>query len=325
MARLPRIVVPGKVSGFSLHAGVAARADQRDKLERLCRYISRPAVSEKRLSLTNNGLVRDQLKTPYRDGTTHVFFEPMDFLARLAALVPKPRVNLTRFHVVFAPNSHWRAQVTPAKRGKGRQSPGVGLEEKTPAEKHTAMTWAKGLKRVFDIDVQACEACSGAVRIVAAIEDPVAIKKILDHLAGIRASCPLTLFKFAPGEFVRARCRRHTIGRQCVAHRESRRLQSCKDDIPNQCASQSGGASFVLRSEKRRSAWLRGSKQAHSSRTLGSNRLASTRSHPKFDCWQGLGCSGLPEIGRLCYLYSLVTSYGRRDCGRAAAWWRPVT
>ena len=39
----------GKVAGFSLHAGVAARADERQKLERLCRYISRPAVSEKRL------------------------------------------------------------------------------------------------------------------------------------------------------------------------------------------------------------------------------------------------------------------------------------
>ena len=45
-------------------------------------------MSEKRLSLTPNGNVRDQLKTPYRDGTTHVIFEPLDFLARLAALVP---------------------------------------------------------------------------------------------------------------------------------------------------------------------------------------------------------------------------------------------
>ena len=100
----------GKVAGFSLaqatlsprpgshlvHAGVAARADERKKLERLCPYISRPAVSEKRLSLTSNGNVRYQLKTPYRDGTTHVIFEPLDFIARLAALVPKPRVNLTR-------------------------------------------------------------------------------------------------------------------------------------------------------------------------------------------------------------------------------------
>ncbi len=92
----------GKIAGFSLHAGVAARADERKKLERFCRYISRPAVSEKRLSLTSNGNIRYQLKTPYRDGTTHVIFEPLDFMARLAALVPKPRVNLTRFHGVFA-------------------------------------------------------------------------------------------------------------------------------------------------------------------------------------------------------------------------------
>jgi hypothetical protein len=105
----------GKVAGFSLHAGVAARADQRQKLERLCRYISRPAISEKRLSLTPNGNVRYELKTPYRDGTTHVIFEPLDFIARLAALVPKPRVNLTRFHGVFAPNSRYRARATPGK------------------------------------------------------------------------------------------------------------------------------------------------------------------------------------------------------------------
>jgi hypothetical protein len=99
----------GKVAGFSLHAGVTAKAHERNKLERLCRYISRPAVSEKRLSLTAQGKVRYQLKTPYKDGTTHVIFEPLDFIARLAALVPKPRVNLTRFHGVFAPNGHSRA------------------------------------------------------------------------------------------------------------------------------------------------------------------------------------------------------------------------
>ena len=44
----------------------------KNKLERLCRYISRPAVSEKRLSLTSTGNIRYQLKTPYSDGTTHV-------------------------------------------------------------------------------------------------------------------------------------------------------------------------------------------------------------------------------------------------------------
>ena len=173
----------GKVAGFSLHAGVAAKAHQRQKLERLCRYISRPAVSEKRLSLTPNGNIRYQLKTPYRDGTTHVIFEPLDFIARLAALVPKPRVNLTRFHGVFAPNSRDRASVTPAKRGKGAK-PKASEEgqEQTPAQRRAAMTWAQRLKRVFGIDIETCSACGGALRIIACIEDPQVIKKILAHL-----------------------------------------------------------------------------------------------------------------------------------------------
>lgn len=66
-----------------------AEADARGKLERLCRYISRPAVAEERLALTERGDVRLQLKTAYRDGTTNVILEPLDLLARLAALVPR--------------------------------------------------------------------------------------------------------------------------------------------------------------------------------------------------------------------------------------------
>ena len=54
------------------------------------------------MALTNQGYIRYTLKTPYRDGTTHIILEPMDFMARLAALVPKPRVKLSRFHGVFA-------------------------------------------------------------------------------------------------------------------------------------------------------------------------------------------------------------------------------
>jgi hypothetical protein len=130
-----------------------AQAWERDKLERLCRYISRPAVSEKRLSLTSAGNIRYLLKTPYRDGTTHVIFEPLDFISKLASLVPKPKVNLTRFHSVFVgmphhPNSQYRLTVTPAKREKGKHR-GDLKEDKAPDERRTAMTWAQRLKRVF--------------------------------------------------------------------------------------------------------------------------------------------------------------------------------
>ncbi len=106
---------------------------------------------------------------------------PLDFIARLASLVPKPRVNLTRFHGVFAPNSQHRALVTPAKRGKGNKAK-VSDEPPTPGKHRASMIWAHRLKRVFNIDIETCRECGGAVRIVACIEDPVVIQKILDHL-----------------------------------------------------------------------------------------------------------------------------------------------
>ena len=101
----------------------------------------------------------------------------------LAALVPKPRVNLTRFHGVFAPNSKHRALVTPAKRGKGSKSKGAAVQdEKTPVQRHAAMTWAQRLKRVFNIDVETCRVCGGTAKVIACIEDPVVIKKILTYM-----------------------------------------------------------------------------------------------------------------------------------------------
>jgi hypothetical protein len=109
-------------------------------------------------------------------------FEPLDFLARLAALVPRPRVNLTRYHGVFAPSSAHRALVTRAGRGKGRTG-AARADVRTSTERRGAMRWAQRLKRVFGIDVQTCAGCGGTMRIIACIEDPVVIKAILAHLA----------------------------------------------------------------------------------------------------------------------------------------------
>jgi Putative transposase len=132
-----------------MHPGNAAAA----RISTACSGSSCPAVSTQRLSLTRNGQIRYELKTPYNDGTTHVIFEPLDIMyrmygmpraqgcagaaiARLVALVPRPRVNLTRYHGVFAPHSQYRARVTPAKRGKGKK--GIAAQQQpdqTPAER----------------------------------------------------------------------------------------------------------------------------------------------------------------------------------------------
>lgn len=167
----------GKVDSFSLHAGVSAKAKQRWKVERLCRYIARPPVSEARLSMTSAGKVRYELKIPYRNGTTHIIFEPLDLIARLASLVPKPRVNLTRFHGVYAPNCEWCSQVTGKKRRQKKTE-----DDRDEQERRIAMTWARRLKRVFEIDITTCDQCGGNVKVIACIEDPDVITKILSHI-----------------------------------------------------------------------------------------------------------------------------------------------
>lgn len=72
-------------SGFSLHAALDIQPGRRAKLERRCHYVSRPPLAADRLALSASGQVRYQLKNPYRDGTTHIVLEPLDFKARLAA------------------------------------------------------------------------------------------------------------------------------------------------------------------------------------------------------------------------------------------------
>ncbi len=168
--------------GFSLHADVSCGPQQRHALERLCRYITRPALGHKRLSRTPDGEVVLQLKTPYRDGTTHVVMNPLEFLQRLAALVPRPRLHLIRFHGVLAPNAALRAQIVT-------RAPSDATGEPPLASTRARMSWAQLLKRVFAIDMTACFHCGGPVTLIATIEDPTVIAKILAHL-GLPTKAP---------------------------------------------------------------------------------------------------------------------------------------
>ena len=109
--------------------------------------------------------------------TTHKIFESLDFISKLSALVPLFGANLIRFHGVFAPNSKYRAQIIKRPDEKASEK-----EVRTEGEKRAAMTWAQRLKRVFDIDMQICEVCGGNAKVIACIEDPVVINKIVAHL-----------------------------------------------------------------------------------------------------------------------------------------------
>jgi len=84
-----------KVAGFSLHAATVCEAYQRRRLERLCRYITRPPIATKRLSVDGRGRVVYQYIQPFRDGLR---FQPVDAThwSNRSAGVSKSNVSLGR-------------------------------------------------------------------------------------------------------------------------------------------------------------------------------------------------------------------------------------
>ena len=141
-------------------------------------------ASGDRLKRDGAGNVVLQLKSAWRDGTTHIRMSPLEFMQRLAALVPRPRLHLIRFHGALAPNAGLRAAIVP----------GPAHNASVPADEHAhgapaRLGWARLLKRVFDIDLEHCPQCGAEFKIIAAIEEPAVIVRILTHL-GLPARAP---------------------------------------------------------------------------------------------------------------------------------------
>lgn len=164
--------------GFDLHAGVRIPAGQRDRLERVCRYALRPPLAGDRLHLTGTGDVALEFRRPWSDGTTHLVFAPVAFLARLAVLVPRPRVNLVLYYGLLAPRAAWRAAVVPTPSPVVTESP----ESDTRPGGGRGWRWADLMRRVFAVDVLACPGCDGRLRLVAVLDASVDTARILQHL-----------------------------------------------------------------------------------------------------------------------------------------------
>jgi len=160
--------------GFSLHAGVRVPGADRERLERLCRYMARPAVATERLSVLPDGRIAYDLRRAWSDGTTAVVFEPLTFLEKLAALIPPPRAHLVTYHGVLAPAAPMRRRIVPPA-GPGARRGGAGSGGRR-------YRWAELLKRVFAVDVLSCGLCGGRRRVLALITSGCVVRAMLTCL-----------------------------------------------------------------------------------------------------------------------------------------------
>jgi hypothetical protein len=201
----------GDLQQFSLHANTSIGACNRTGLEKMIRSLCRPAVASGRVELLNGDReVRLRLKTPWRDGTTHLRLSGPDFVLRLVAMIPAPRRALLHYHGVFAPSSKWRGQIvkdTPRPREKKAKPepacapepqrelaavrPIAAIAEPRPAP--SRMPWHELMRRVFAWDVLHCDGCGGRRRLIATIPEGEIATKILGHL-----NLPVTAEGFLP-------------------------------------------------------------------------------------------------------------------------------
>ena len=162
--------------GFSLHAATRIAGTDRRGLERLCRYVARPALAAGRLRLLDSAHLSFALKTPWSDGTSHLLLSPMELLEKLAVLVPPPRLHLLRYHGVLAPRARDRHRIVPTQ--PPAESPAANRASSAGPCGHR-LGWAALLVRVFAPDLSVCPACGGRLRIIAALTDPASIRRYL--------------------------------------------------------------------------------------------------------------------------------------------------
>lgn len=179
-------------------------AGQRERLERVCRYALRPPVAPERLAVTADGQVRLALRQPWGDGTMHVVFDPVEFLGRLAVVVPRPRVNLILYNGVLGVRATWRREVVPGPTSSqdppaddpvADASPGGSPD--TAQRRARGQRWADLLRRTFEFDVLACPGCGGRLCLIAPIEAAAVIGRILLHL-GLPTDLPVARPARAP-------------------------------------------------------------------------------------------------------------------------------
>lgn len=178
------------MNGFSIHAATSIKAHERDRLEKLLRYLGRGPVSHERISLDGDGNILYELKSSY-DGATHVMFSAIEFIEKLASIIPPSYRHQVNYYGCLSSHNKLRPKIVGSLARESTNDASsqqecqnhVGIvEESDSPSAPRYIPWAELLKRTFGIDLSICPQCGGKVRVIAAIMGTEAVDKILDHL-----------------------------------------------------------------------------------------------------------------------------------------------
>ncbi len=166
-------------SGFNVYCGNTIWPNDQNAMEKLARYVIRAAFSQERMTYITAGRTTDGIaKVIYqsKDKKTSKTFHALDWLAQLTTHIPDKREQTVRYYGYYSNKSRGLRK----KAGKDDNVPAISNADGSPRE--FRKNWARMIQKIYEIDPLICPKCQGEMRIIAFIEFPHIIERILKHL-----------------------------------------------------------------------------------------------------------------------------------------------
>jgi len=179
-------------TGFSVHNRVYVEPEDQAAVERLARYIMRPPISLERMAWDGEGEVRYRRKGGHEDLASRLdpveTFDPSEFLARVIMHIPEPRRHMVRYYGAYSNVSRGKRRLREEAAGSAcpsgdGQAPSVrAKKDQGPDARALRRSWAKLIKRIYEVDPLVCPSCGSEMKVIAFIIDHAVVDKILRHL-----------------------------------------------------------------------------------------------------------------------------------------------
>jgi len=185
--------------GFSVDGSVKLHKNDYKGLERLLRYCARPVFASEKLQLLSDNTLIYKPDKQWKDSNGQSYAQQpiamsgIEFIEKIATLVPPPRIHRHRYFGVLAPNSPYREQVTSHASQKlddgfittADSSQELGTENDDISTKKSSSShylWAILIARIYAVFPLICPDCGGQMKIIAFIREKPIIHEILNAI-----------------------------------------------------------------------------------------------------------------------------------------------
>ncbi len=168
-------------SGFNVHARGRIRGADMEAIENVARYMSRAALSVERVRYNRAEDTVTVYKKPFGSSPEESRSYPVgEFMALLASHIPAPYESLVYYYGVYS-SSHRGKQRRENKEDQETEFLLINTGKGTAGGNPTS-TWARLIRRIFEVDPLRCRKCGAEMRIIAFITDFRQTSRILEHM-----------------------------------------------------------------------------------------------------------------------------------------------